>query len=52
MAHINIYMHKVQMHIKSEVKSFEVRVCQGFTRFSALFRPRGFHCRGIKFMRI
>ena len=26
-------MFIVQMHIKSEVKSFEVRACQGFTRF-------------------
>ena len=39
---IKIYMYIVQMHIKSEVKSFEDRVCQGFTHFSALFRPYGF----------
>ena len=32
-----MYMYIVQMHIKSEVKSFEVRVCHGFTRFSASF---------------
>ena len=46
MAH-KIYMYTVQMHIKSEVNSFEVRVCQGFTRFSALFHQYGFHCRGV-----
>ena len=49
MAH-KIYMYVVQMDIKSaksEVKSFEVRVYQGFTRFSALFRPYGFRCRGV-----
>ena len=45
--HIKIYVYVVQMHIKSEVKSFEVRVYQGFTLFSALFRPYGFHCRGV-----
>ena len=37
----------VQMHIKSEVNSFEVRVYQGFTRFNVLFRPYGFYCRGV-----
>ena len=36
-----IYMYVVQMHIKSEVKSFEVRVYQGFTRFSELYGPYG-----------
>ena len=45
--HIKIYMYVVQMHIKSDVKSFEVRVYQGFTRFSALFRQYDFHCRGV-----
>ena len=46
--HIKIYI--VQKHVKSQVKSFEVRLCKGFTLFTAFFRPYHFHCHGV-FMR-